>query len=366
MLPLCRYVFIDDNFIINDGLVLFAEVGKVCVWSFWNAKIFYLGGAILIRWGMIGAGNVTEIKSGPALNKVRGSELVAVMRRNASKVEDYARRHNVASWYTNTEEMLGREDLNAIYIATPPASHKEYAIAALEAGKDIYLEKPMAMNASECVEIIDKARRLGKKLSIAHYRRELGAFKKIKALIDCGSIGKIKTANIEIFRPAESNMVVSSDDNWRTNPAISGGGLFHDIAPHQIDLMIHYFGIPLDFSGYSASRLFGVADVVTGQIKFGNEIHFQGTWNFIAPKPEVRDNCTIIGEKGKIVFAFNKNLVTLVVRESKELYRFPIPENIQLPFIDKVVNYFMDEGENPCTGEDGLKVAEIIDAFTGD
>lgn len=318
----------------------------------------------MITWGMIGAGDVTETKSGPAFNKARCSRLVAVMRRNAAKAEDYAQRHNVASWYSDTEKLLSREDINAVYVATPPASHKEYAIATLEAGKDLYLEKPMAMNMSECEEIIDKANRLGRKLSIAHYRRELDVFRKVKALIDGGSIGKISTATIEIYQPTKSNTMASAKDNWRTDPLISGGGYFHDIAPHHIDLMIHYFGIPLNFSGHSVGRQSGVADVISGQIEFRNEVDFRGTWNFVATEQEAQNSCTIIGENGQIEFSFNGNTVTVLARETKELHGFQMPENIQLPMIERVVSYFMDEGENPCSGEDGLKVTEIMDAFT--
>src|SRR6266481_1427478 len=101
-----------------------------------------------INWGIIGSGDVTEIKSGPAFNKVKNSALVAVMRRNEEKVKDYALRHNVPKWYTDAGSLINDTDVNAIYIATPPSSHEEYTMAALEAGKPVYVEKPMALNAA--------------------------------------------------------------------------------------------------------------------------------------------------------------------------------------------------------------------------
>ena len=100
-----------------------------------------------IRWGIIGCGDVTEVKSGPAFNKVKNSELVAVMRRNEEKVKDYARRHNVPKWYTDAAKLINDPDVNAIYIATPPSSHEEYTLAAINAGKPVYVEKPMSVNA---------------------------------------------------------------------------------------------------------------------------------------------------------------------------------------------------------------------------
>ena len=94
-----------------------------------------------INWGIIGCGDVTEKKSGPAFNKVPGSKLVAVMRRDADKAADYARRHQVSKWYSNADDLLNDKDINAIYIATPPDSHLEYALAALKRGMAVYVEK---------------------------------------------------------------------------------------------------------------------------------------------------------------------------------------------------------------------------------
>ncbi len=84
-----------------------------------------------INWGIIGAGDVTELKSGPAFNKVANSSLVAVMRRDAAKAEDYARRHQVPRWYDDAGKLLNDPEVNAIYIATPPSTHAEYAMAAI-------------------------------------------------------------------------------------------------------------------------------------------------------------------------------------------------------------------------------------------
>ena len=88
----------------------------------------------MINWGIIGCGDVTEVKSGPAFNKVPGSKLVAVMRRDAAKAADYAKRHNVPRWYNDAEALINDAEVNAIYIATPPSSHAAYALAAIKAG----------------------------------------------------------------------------------------------------------------------------------------------------------------------------------------------------------------------------------------
>lgn len=106
-----------------------------------------------IRWGFIGCGEVTEKKSGPAFAEVEGSEIVAVMSRNADKARSYAERHNVRRWYTDAQELVSDPDVNAVYIATPPSTHATYAIMAMQAGKPVYVEKPMASNYEDCCRI---------------------------------------------------------------------------------------------------------------------------------------------------------------------------------------------------------------------
>ena len=101
-----------------------------------------------IVWGIIGCGDVTEKKSGPAFNKVPNSRLVAVMRRNAAKAEDYANRHGVPKWYNDAQQLIDDPEINAIYIATPPSSHASYTRAALKAGKNVYVEK-IVLNGKE-------------------------------------------------------------------------------------------------------------------------------------------------------------------------------------------------------------------------
>ena len=107
-----------------------------------------------IQWGIIGCGDVTELKSGPALQKANSSMLAAVMRRDAAKAEDYAKRHSVPSWYTDANDLIYDPDVYAVYIATPPDTHMEYALRVAEAGKPVYVEKPMARNHAECKKMI--------------------------------------------------------------------------------------------------------------------------------------------------------------------------------------------------------------------
>ena len=206
-----------------------------------------------INWGIIGCGDVAEVKSGPAFQRVEHSNLVSVMRRNPDKAEDFAKRHKVPHWTTEAEAIFANKDINAVYIATPPSTHLEYALQALKANKHVYLEKPMALDAREANKICEALRNGTNKLTVAHYRRKLPAFLKVEELLKQHKIGTVTHADIQIVQPKKSLFVAEVEDNWRVNPAISGGGYFYDLAPHQIDLMVHYFGPIRQTCGFSHS-----------------------------------------------------------------------------------------------------------------
>src|SRR6476661_5813020 len=115
----------------------------------------------IIRWGILGCGDVTEVKSGPALQKADGSKLVAVMRRTGTLAADYARRHGVPKSYDDAQALVNDPEVDAIYVATPPGAHLEGVRLAAAAGKPVYVEKPMARNTAECDAMIQMCRDAG-------------------------------------------------------------------------------------------------------------------------------------------------------------------------------------------------------------
>lgn len=155
----------------------------------------------MIRWGFIGCGIVTEQKSGPAFGKVEDSEVVAVMRRDAAKAQDYAERHGIGRWYSDAQQLIDDPAVNAIYVATPPSTHAQYAIAAMRAGKPVYVEKPMAASYDECAEMIRVSEETGVPCFVAYYRRTLPYFQRVKQLIDDGMLGDISTVQIRFAIP---------------------------------------------------------------------------------------------------------------------------------------------------------------------
>ena len=319
-----------------------------------------------INWGIIGCGNVTEVKSGPAFKKVADSDLVAVMRRDAAKAADYAARHLVNKWYDDAANLMADADVNAIYIATPPSSHLTYALAALEKGFNVYVEKPVTRNAAEARAMAEAVKKGNAKLTVAHYRRAVPMFLAVKELLDNKKIGEVRTVQIRMWQSRKPKLIADTETNWRVNPELSGGGYFHDLAPHQLDLMLYYFGEPEKYHGFSLNQSGATPadDHVCGQILFKNKVVVNGSWCFNVAESQTTDTCEIIGTNGKITFPFFGNYISWKTDTDDETITFQHPQHIQQPMIEKIVAYFKDEGPNPCSIDEAVTLMDIIDAFT--
>lgn len=318
---------------------------------------------MIIKWGLIGCGNVTEVKSGPAFNKVESSMLHAVMRRNTQKAIDYAQRHNVPQWYDDANALINDPNVNAVYIATPPSTHEQFAIAAMQAGKCVYVEKPVTCDAASARRLAEASKSLNVKMSVAHYRRQMPIFKKIKQLLDEDAIGDILNVNMIFFQDGKKEMT----ENWRLDPAVSGGGYFHDLAPHQLDLMIYFFKPPVYVKGVSLNQAdnYKADDAVACTMLFENGALFNGLWSFSAPKSHERDHCEITGTRGSITFSiFDMKKITININGVTEDIFFDPLQHVQQPMIKTVVEYFSGIGLNPCSGDDAFTVMWMIDEIT--
>ncbi|WP_184545737.1 Gfo/Idh/MocA family protein [Mucilaginibacter sp. FT3.2] len=319
----------------------------------------------MINWGIIGCGDVTELKSGPAFKKVADSNLIAVMRRDAVKAADYANRHNVSEWYSDANKMMAEADINAIYIATPPSSHLEYALSALQKGFNVYVEKPVTRNAGEARAMAAAVKQSNAKLTVAHYRRAVPMFLAVKDLLEKQKIGEVRTVQIRMWQSRKPKLIADTKTNWRILPEFSGGGYFHDLAPHQLDLMLFYFGEPEKYHGYSLNQSASTSadDHVCGEIVFKNKVVINGSWCFNVAESLTVDTCEIIGTKGKITFPFFGNYVSWKTDTEEETITFQHPQHIQQPMIEKIVAYFKNEGPNPCTIDEAVTLMDIMDSF---
>lgn len=317
-----------------------------------------------VRWGILGAGNVCEVKSAPAMNLIPNSRLVAVMRRDKTKAEDYALRHGVSKWYTDAQALIDDPEVNAIYIATPPNAHLELTRMAAAAGKPVYVEKPMARNHAECLEMIAICERANVPLFVAYYRRALPHFVKIKEFMSEGVIGSIRTVHINMRQIVEPEIITKLENNWRVIPEIAGGGYFYDLASHQLDLLDFFFGKITHTSGFCGNQAnaYAVEDVVVGSFFFEDGVFGTGNWCFSSSQSAEIDEIVIDGDKGQIRFAtFGKGEFTLVLDgEEPELLQFELPRHIQQPLIHSIVDELRGDGLCASTGISGARANWVM------
>lgn len=317
----------------------------------------------MIKWGIIGCGNVTEVKSGPAFSKVNDSKLVAVMRRDAYLAEDYARRHNVPRFYSRASDLINDKEIDAVYIATPPSSHAEYALEVIKARKPVYIEKPMAATYAECQKINKAAEKHGVPVFVAFYRRALPGFLLVKNLIEKGSIGNVRFVLLQLFK-APSEDEKKGKLPWRVDPKIAGAGHFYDLASHQLDYLDFLFGPVQKIRSIALNQagLYKAEDFVSADFLFSNNIAGTGVWSFGASIESGRDTIEIIGDKGTIKFTtFSFEPIILTNENGREEFINERPQHVQYFLIDKIVKSLHGNGSSPSTGITGARTSKVME-----
>lgn len=320
----------------------------------------------IIRWGIIGVGDVTEVKSGPGFQKAQNSVLVAVMRRNGELARDYAQRHNVPRWYDNAEALINDPEVDAVYIATPPHVHKQYVLQVAAAGKPVYCEKPMALTLAECHEMIETCTKADVPLWIAYYRRSLTKYVQIKQLLDADAIGHVHLVTVQLQMARQT--ISTENLPWRFDPAIGGGGPFVDMGSHTLDLLDYYFG-PLSAvtgNAINTNPLYTAEDNVTAAFTLANGAVGSGSWSFTNPtttgSPISIDETTLYGTKGMIKFSsFDDQPFTIEQNEQMEQRGDPFPRHVQQPFIQAIVDELNGQGTCPGDGSSAARTTAVID-----
>ena len=315
-----------------------------------------------IRWGMIGCGDVAEVKSGPGFYKAANSTLVAVMRRNGSLAEDFARRHGVARWHADADAIIDAPDIDAVYIATLTDTHRDYTLRCAAAGKPVYVEKPMAMDYAQCVEMIDACRAAGVPLWVGYYRRALPRFLAVRDLIASGAIGAVRTVVTRQCARLPAAEVLSGPIPWRIDASRSGGGFFFEMVCHTFDMLDFLFG-PIECVrgfGDNQAGAYAPEDVVVSAYRFASGIYGSGMWCFAADFDE--EYTEVIGASGRIRFSIFAP-VPIVVTRGDDLQRIPVgdPPHVHQPMIQSIVDELNGEGRASSTGETAARTAWVMD-----
>lgn len=307
----------------------------------------------MIGWGIIGVGDVTEVKANATIFNTADSRLVHVMRRNAAKARDYAERHGVPRWSDDVEAVLGDPDVNVVFIATPTTSHAELTIAALRAGKDVLCEKPMAMDAEQASQMVAVAGEAGRRLWIAYYRRALPRYVRIADLLAADEIGRIRGVQVTWRKAALL-------EGWRWDPAQNRGGEFAETVCHAFDLLDHLLG--------PASRGQGVVSPDLREVAASwrqGEVPASGTWVFGAAQDQ--EWCEVIGETGTLRYSLfsGSNLIEIFRGHQIEQIEVDDPPHVHGPLVSSIIAELHGRGQCPSTGASALRTARTIDAILG-
>jgi predicted dehydrogenase len=308
---------------------------------------------------MIGCGDVAEVKSGPALQKARGSTLAAVMRRDTTKAEDFARRHGVPRVHHSADALIGDPEIDAVYIATPPSSHAGLAVRVAQAGKPCLVEKPMAPTHAECVRVNDAFRTRGVPVFVAYYRRALPRFLHVRELLRGGDIGRVTSAHVRVEQPLATGERARA---WRYDPAVAGAGLFLDLASHCIDLLDFLIGRIVLTDGFAINTggAYAAEDVTATAFQFENAVVGTGIWNFNAAG--ARDEMIFSGTAGELrtpVFADGD--VELLAGGDHSRLPFRNPPHVHQPLVQSIVDELLGRGRCESTGESGARASWVMD-----
>ena len=338
-----------------------------------------------LRWGIVGCGDVVERKGGPSFQQVAGSRLVAVMRRSAEKIEAYASANHIPLWTTDAQQVIASDDVDMVYVATPPANHAEYVIAAAAAGKPVLVEKPAGRCAAETRAMLNACREHGVAMYVSFYRRYLPKFRKVREIIESGQLGPIVAINYHYSRTPLAN-------NWRVTPQKAGGGRFYDLGCHTLDLLDDWFG-PLRFNGggaVNASPSHSAEDAVSMSFLTDGGAVGVAQWNFTAAR--TIDELVIEGQWGKLTLATLDCFSALTLEFDSDKLRSgkclpkrqrwmrklqgkkPCPKRLlrrfkfasmafpHRPMIERVVTQMRAGNGDVSGGEAALRTAELMDA----
>lgn len=315
-----------------------------------------------VKWGMIGTGSVTEVKSGPGFYKSENSILYGVYNRNKDKAIDWAKRHGIDKVYNTIDEMLTDENIDAVYIATPPNVHKEYAIRCLEAGKIPYIEKPMALNYKECQDILEVSKAKDIPVYVAFYRRGMEKYIRIKEMLDEGILGDIRYVEVrQIMKPEDTDF---NRDKlpWRVRAEVSGGGKFLDMGVHVLDILDFFLGHIIEARGEATNlgNFYDVEDTVSASFIFKNGVIGNGMWCYVAGHEE--EYVKIVGDKGYMTFeGLGYGPVKVYKDDGVQEFQFKSPEHVAQPYIQQVINEVIGLKKSNANIESAANVTRITD-----
>ena len=312
-----------------------------------------------VRWGIIGCGDVTEVKSGPGFQKTPGSALVAVMRRDRAKAEDFARRHNVPRVHASADDLIADADVDAVYVATPPSTHCDLSLRVAAAGKPCLVEKPMAMDHGECLRMVEAFRTAAAPLWVAYYRRALPRYVAVRDLLAGGAIGRVTSVRVEVMDRLATRTRRPRGDSIRP---IAGGGLFLDVGSHCVDLLDYLLGEIVEVAGFSVNTGGDLRRRGRTRRPSGSPATSSARASGTSMPASKRDGMVFTGSLGELrIPLFHEADIVVSHAEGEIAYPIRNPPHVHQPLIQTIVDELHGRGRCESTGESGARATRVLD-----
>jgi predicted dehydrogenase len=310
----------------------------------------------ILKWGLIGAGDIAQKRIAPALRDLPNCDFAAVNRSRSELAESFAGEFGAGKWFADWRELIKDDEIEAVYIATPVYLHKEQTIAAAQAGKHVLCEKPMALSVKECDEMIDACQANNVKLGIAYYRRFYPVIERIRQIIAAGEIGKPAVAQINAFEYVD----LAEDDprHWFLEKEKSGGGPMMDFGCHRLEVLANLFGSVRRIESIVANVAFDrdVEDTASTILQFDSGTCATLTVTHAAIEPQ--DTLDIFGTKGSIhIPILNKPEMRIKTENGERTEFHPTAQNVHQPLIEDFTEAVLADREPTVNGETGRLIA---------
>ncbi len=203
-----------------------------------------------LRFGLIGCGDIGRLRA-DALSRLESCPLIAANDLNGGRAQAVARDHG-ASVEPDWRDVLRRGDIDAVIVSTPPSLHAEMSIEALQAGKHVLCEKPLARDPAECRDMVEAAQRSGRFLATGFNYRFYPSIRKARQLLDSGVIGEL-----DHIRSYAGYSAAEHSQPWLRDVDVMGGGALRDNGIHLIDLTRYFLGEVEGVRGYVSNWIWG-------------------------------------------------------------------------------------------------------------
>jgi 1,5-anhydro-D-fructose reductase (1,5-anhydro-D-mannitol-forming) len=317
----------------------------------------------MIRFGIVGFGLHAVKRMMPAFTASQNCRVSALARRDSAKAEDSARQYGIPRYFTSVEGLCRHPEVDAVFVTSPNSLHLQDVLTAIRAGKPVLCEKPMAINADECRQMVEAARKAKVLLGVAHVFRFEDSTARFRDLIASGKIGKPVFARSEFCFQAGN----SHPRKWIKDQAVAGAGPIFDIGVHCVDTL--RFVLQDEVARVSARA---VSDQLPSTIESSSSIVLEFSRGTLANvsvsyTAEYRTPMEVVGDRGSLraedALTVDHPITLEILQPGSEPSREFLSNHFAyIRQVDAFADAVEGKSKFPVLGEDGWQNQEILDA----